>query len=185
MTTNTPPQAKHLMLTGIVLIVFGVIAIATPAVAGTAVVMVIGTVLLITGVVQFVQGLRAESWSSRLLPLIQGAIAAICGLGLLGEPWIGMKLIALLLAIFFVMEGIWKIIASFSYRPASGWLLILASGVIALVLGLLIWRQWPVSGLWAVGILVGVDLLMTGVSMVALAASVRRIATLSADSSVA
>ena len=82
-----------------------------------------------------------------------------------------MKFIALLLAIFFVMEGIWKIIASFSYRPASGWLAILASGVIALVLGLLIWNQWPVSGLWAVGILVGVDLLMTGISMVTLASS--------------
>jgi uncharacterized membrane protein HdeD (DUF308 family) len=95
-----------------------------------------------------------------------------------------MKFIALLLAIFFVVEGVWKIIASFSYRPAPGWLFMLASGVIALVLGLLIWKQWPVSGLWAVGILVGVDLLMTGVSMVALATTVRRISNLAAGSSV-
>jgi uncharacterized membrane protein HdeD (DUF308 family) len=95
-----------------------------------------------------------------------------------------MKLIALLLAIFFVMEGIWKIIASFSYRPASGWLLMLASGVIALVLGLLIGRQWPLSGLWAIGVLVGVDLLMTGISMVVLASTVRRISDLAADSNV-
>jgi uncharacterized membrane protein HdeD (DUF308 family) len=166
---------------GVLMIVFGILAIATPAVAGKAVVMIIGAVLLLVGIVQIVSGLRSEGWSSKFPPLILGVIAALCGLGLLGEPWIGMKFIALMLAIFFVMEGIWKIIASFSYRPASGWLLMLASGVIALVLGVLIWRQWPVSGLWAVGILVGVDLLSTGISMVALASTVRRLRKLSAN----
>jgi uncharacterized membrane protein HdeD (DUF308 family) len=182
MTTNTLPQTKYFTLTGIVLIVFGIIAIATPAVAGKAVVLVIGAVLLVAGVVQIVSGLRAEGWSSKLPPLILGAIAGFCGLGLLGEPWIGMKFIALLLAVFFVIEGIWKIIASFSFRPAPGWLFMLASGALGLVLGLVIWRQWPVSGLWAVGILVGVDLLTTGLSMVALATTVRRISQLAANS---
>jgi uncharacterized membrane protein HdeD (DUF308 family) len=138
-------------------------------------------VLLLAGVAQIISGLRSEGWSSKLPPLILGAIAVLAGMGLLGEPWIGMKFIALLLAIFFVVEGIWKIIASFSYRPASGWFLMLASGVVALILGLLIWRQWPVSGLWAVGILVGVDLLTTGISMVALASTVRRVRKLTAD----
>jgi uncharacterized membrane protein HdeD (DUF308 family) len=166
---------------GVLLIILGIIAIATPAVAGKTVVMVIGVVLLVGGVVQIISGLRAEGWSSKLPPLILGVITAICGLGLLGEPWIGMKFIALLLAIFFVIEGIWKIIASFSYRPASGWVLMLASGVIAMLLGLMIWRQWPVSGLWAVGILVGVDLLSTGISMVALASTVRQLRKLTAN----
>jgi uncharacterized membrane protein HdeD (DUF308 family) len=180
MTDQKMVGTTSLTLMGVLLIILGIIAVATPAVAGKAVVLVIGATLLIAGVVQIVSGLRTEGWSGKLPPLILGVIAALCGLGLLGEPWIGMKFIALLLAIFFVVEGIWKIIASFSYRPASGWLLILASGVIALVLGLLIWKQWPVSGLWAVGILVGVDLLMTGISMVALASTVRRMRSLAA-----
>jgi uncharacterized membrane protein HdeD (DUF308 family) len=183
MTGEKRPSTSALTLMGVLLIVLGIIAIATPAVAGKTVVMVIGVVLLVGGVVQIISGLRTEGWSSKLPPLILGIIAAFCGLGLLGEPWIGMKFIALLLAIFFVMGGIWKIIVSFSYRPASGWLLMLASGVIALVLGLLIWRQWPVSGLWAVGILVGVDLLTTGVSMVVLASTLRRIRDLAAGPS--
>jgi uncharacterized membrane protein HdeD (DUF308 family) len=180
MTTNTLPQTNHLMLTGIVLIVFGMIAIATPAVAGTAVVLVIGGVLLVSGLVQFVQGLRAESWPSKLLPLILGLVTALCGLGVLGHPLLGLSFLTLLLAVFFVVEGIWKIIASFSFRAAPGWLFMLASGVLGLVLGVLIWRQWPVSGLWAVGILVGIDLLMTGVSMVALATTIRRVNKLTA-----
>jgi uncharacterized membrane protein HdeD (DUF308 family) len=166
---------------GVLLIILGVLAIGTPAVAGKAVVLVIGAMLLLAGIVQIFSGLRSEGWFNKLPPLILGVIVALCGLGLLGEPWVGMKFIALLLAIFFVVEGIWKIIASFSYRPASGWLLILASGVITLFLGLLIWKQWPVSGLWAVGILVGVDLLMTGISMVALASTVRRLKSLAKD----
>jgi uncharacterized membrane protein HdeD (DUF308 family) len=180
MTDEQTPNIASLTLMGVLLIILGIIAIATPAVAGKTVVMVIGVVLLVGGVVQIVSGLRSEGWSGKLPPVILGVIAALCGLGLLGEPWIGMKFIALLLAIFFVLEGIWKIIASFSYRPASGWLLMLASGVIALVLGLLIWRQWPLSGLWAIGVLVGVDLLMTGTSMVVLASTVRRLRKLAA-----
>ena len=175
MTTRNSTRTRHFMLTGIVLIVFGIIAIATPAVTGTAVTLVIGGVLLISGLVQLVQGWRAESWSSKLLPLILGLVTALCGMGVLAHPLLGLKFLTLLLIVFFVVEGIWKIIASFGFRPASGWLLILTSGVISLVLGLLIWKQWPVSGLRAVGILVGIDLLMTGVSMIALAITVRRI----------
>jgi len=175
MTNHDMPDTTSLTLLGVLLVIFGVLAIATPAVAGTAVVMVIGAMLLVAGVAQIVSGMRSEGWSSKLPPLILGVLTSLCGLGLLGEPWIGMKYIALLLAIFFAMEGIWKIIASFSYRPASGWLALLASGIIAIVLGILIWQEWPVSGLWAVGVLVGVDLLMTGISMVTVAATVRRL----------
>ena len=174
MANNESPNTGQLTLTGIVSVILGVIAIATPAVAGTAVVMVIGGVLLVAGIVQMVQGFRTESWSSKILSVILGVVTALCGLGVLGHPLLGLSFLTLLLAVFFVIEGIWKIVASFSFRPASGWLLILASGIIALVLGVLIWRQWPVSGLWAVGTLVGIDLLMTGASMIALASTIRR-----------
>ncbi len=72
------------------------------------------------------------------------------------------------------MAGIWKIFASFSYRPAQGWLAILASGVIGLILGAVIWQQWPLSALWVVGTLAGINLLSTGISFIVLAMSIRR-----------
>ena len=175
MTEQAKPSTASLTLIGVLLIVFGLMAIGTPAVAGKAVVQVIGVVLLITGIIQIVSGLRIEGMSHKLPPLILGAVVVFCGVGLLSEPWIGMKYISLLMAIFFVVEGVWKIIAAFSYRPVSGWLLMLGSGVIALLLGLMIWNQWPLSGLWAIGILVGVDLMTTGISMIALASTVRRL----------
>ena len=153
MSDEKAASTTPLTIMGVLMIVFGILAIATPAVAGKAVVMIIGAVLLLVGIVQIVSGLRTEGWSRKLPPLILGVIAAVCGLGLLGEPWVGMKFIALLLAIFFVMEGIWKIVASFSYRPASGWLLMLAVVAVGLIR-----RQWALPAL-------GVSLFLLGHAM--------------------
>lgn len=178
MADQNAPNTTALTISGVLLIIVGFLAIATPAVAGTAVVMVIGVALLVAGGAQIVSGLKSKNWAHKLSPLVMGVITSLCGLGLLGEPWLGMKLIALLLALFFAIEGIWKIIASFNYRPASGWLALLASGILTLVLGVLIWRQWPISGLWAVGVFVGIDLLMTGFSTIAIAITIRQLKNL-------
>src|SRR6056297_2964958 len=135
MTRTIIPGANHLFLTGIVLVVFGVIAIATPAIAGTAVVSIIGGLLLLAGLLQLYQGWRAESWATKVLPLILGVLTTACGVGAIFHPFLGLAVLATLLAVFFLAEGFWKIIASFSFRPASGWIYMLLSGVLALILG--------------------------------------------------
>jgi uncharacterized membrane protein HdeD (DUF308 family) len=175
MTEKSTPAVSYLTWTGIALIVFGAFAVAVPAFAGELAVMVIGAVVLISGIMQFVQGLREESWSSKLLSLVLGVITAFCGGAILAHPLVGMVVLTLVLAVMFVIEGIWKIIASFSFRPAPGWLALLFSGILGFLLGFMIWKQWPLSGLWAVGILIGVDLLVTGCSMVALAMTIKRV----------
>ena len=88
---------------------------------------------------------------------------------MIGHPLLGLSFLTLLLTAYFVTEGIWKIIASFSYRSAKGWLCVMASGLVTLALGVVIWQQWPLSGLWAVGTLVGINLVVTGAAMIALA----------------
>lgn len=175
MSSKELPKAAPLTIMGVVLVALGVASMATPAVAGKAVVIIIGILMTGAGMLQIVSGFRTEGWTSRLPPLILGLITLVCGLALLAEPWIGMKFIALILALTFIIEGVWKIFASFSYRPASGWLAVLGSGVLSLVLGLMIYQQWPFSGLWAVGLLVGANLLMTGISLIAVASTIRRI----------
>jgi len=176
MADDARPDGKRLMLLGIALIVLGVISILAPAMAGGAVVIVIGLVMLIAGVAQIVQAMRAESMRHKIMPLILGGITTLAGVGVLAHPVLGMGVLTLLLLIFFVVEGLWKIIASFSYRPAEGWVWLLLGGLLSLVLGVLIWNQWPVSGMWAVGVLVGVDLLSTGLAMVVLATTLKRLA---------
>lgn len=180
MSNRNESNTTWLTLMGLLLIVFGVVAIAAPAVAGTAVVYVVGGLLFVAGIVQIVSGVRSEAaWFRKVYPLILGLITACAGLGLLGHPLVGLKFLTLLLIVFFLVEGFWKIIASFSYRPARGWLAMFASGAVTLVLSVLIWQQWPVSGVWAVGVLVGVDLLATGVSLVMLGITLRRVRNLS------
>ncbi len=176
MSKKSLPGIKYLLCAGIVLMGLGLVAIIMPPLAGTAVVWVIGVLLLATGVVECFQGAtRSVSLMHKLFSLVLGIITAVCGIAVLAHPFLGMSVLALVLAVFFFVEGFWKILASFSYRAARGWLAMFASGSLALLLGILIWRQWPLSGLWAVGILVGVDLLMTGTAMVVLALTMRKV----------
>jgi uncharacterized membrane protein HdeD (DUF308 family) len=169
------------MLTGVVLIVLGGLAIACPAVAGTAVSTVIGALLALAGIALLIHGWRSDGWRNRLIALILGAVTTLGGIAVITNPLLGLGALALILALYFLAEGTWKIVVSFSYRPASGWLAMLLSGVLALILGWLIWRQWPLSGLWAVGVLVGVNLLTTGAALVALAITIRQLKRLVQD----
>ena len=173
MAEQVTPSGNRLMWLGMVLISLGAIATLTPVVAGSAVVIVIGILLLVAGIGQIIQGSKSPSWSEKIMSLVLGVITSIAGAGVIGHPLFGLGFLTLLLIIFFVMEGIWQIIVSFSYRPISGWLWMLISGIISVLLGILIWQQWPVSGLWAVGVLVGVDLLTTGISMMAIAFTIK------------
>lgn len=169
MTLDKIPSGNRFLLIGIMLAVLGLAAILSPSIAGGAVVYVIGGFLILTGAVQLVTGWRADSFTSKLTSVVQGAIGTTAGIAVLAHPFYGLAALSLVLAVFFFVDGLWKIVNSFSYRPAAGWLAVLASGIIAVALGWMIWRQWPVSGLWAVGILVGVDLLSTGLALITLA----------------
>ncbi len=160
MNDSVAVDPKRLMMLGITLLVLGAIALLAPLFAGSAVVITIGV---------------AESWRDKMLSLFLGVVTGLCGIFVIGHPLLGLGFLTVLLVAYFVVEGVWKIIAAFNYRPASAWVWMLISGVLSLLLGLLIWNQWPVSGMWAVGVLVGVDLISTGLSMVMLGSALRRV----------
>ncbi|QDU74749.1 acid-resistance membrane protein [Bremerella volcania] len=169
-------SVTFLLIMGILTAILGVIAIGSPAVAGTAVVYIVGAIMLIAGISQVAMGLKAEGWSHKLLPLILGTVTTLGGIAVLAHPILGMEILTMILAAYFVAEGIWKVVASFSFRPAQGWLGMLFSGVITWLLGAMIWTQWPASGMWAIGILVGVDLLITGMALIFVAMTLGKIA---------
>lgn len=176
MSKANKPSFTFLMIMGVVTAILGVIAIGSPAVAGTAVIYIVGGIMLIAGITQIIAGLKAEGLSHKLLPLILGTVTTLGGLAVLAHPVIGMEVLTMILAAYFVAEGIWKVIAAFNFRPAQGWLAVLFSGVITWLLGAMIWTQWPASGMWAIGILVGVDLLTTGIALICVAMTLGKIA---------
>jgi uncharacterized membrane protein HdeD (DUF308 family) len=171
-------SGNWLLLSGIVLVILGLAAISSPSVAGEAVIYVIGGLLTITGLIQVWVGVREETTSGKVINTIQGVLVGIAGIAVLAYPFYGLAALSLVLAIYFLVAGFWRILTSFAYRPAAGWLALLLSGVIALVLAWMIWRQWPISGLWAVGILVGVDLISTGLALIILAITLKKTARL-------
>ena len=165
MTQTNAAVGGHFTWLGIALIVLGIAAILAPAAAGGAVVVVIGLILLVAGVAAAFRGLQAATGMEKVLGLAVGIVTALAGAAVLGHPLFGLSLLTLLLAGYFVADGVCKIVVSFRFRPASGWLWLLFSGGVSLVLGVLIWSQWPMSGLWAVGVLVGLNLVSTGFAL--------------------
>ena len=181
MTDRQFPRTAPLYLIGTVLTLLGCLSFAAPSVAGTWVIGMLGVVLLIAGITQLITFWWAERRLQKISPLIIGLVSVVSGGGLLTEPWIGSKMVILVMSIFFVISGIWKIINAFSYRPAKGWLVLLVSGVIACILGYWLYTRTPEEALDIVGILAGIDFFLTGISMLAVAITVRQLTDMLED----
>jgi uncharacterized membrane protein HdeD (DUF308 family) len=166
-------RVNRMMWLGWALMALGLVSICSPFVAGKAAVFLIGLILLAAGLGLLLESLQTEGGSGRLLTLVLGVITSASALFVFAHPLLGLGVLTFLLVMYFVADGLWKIIASFRNMSAPGWFWLLASGAVSLLLALLIWRDWPVSGLYAVGVLIGVNLLSTGIALVAFARSLK------------
>jgi uncharacterized membrane protein HdeD (DUF308 family) len=165
-----------LIFLGVLTVIFGVMAIGAPLIMGVAVSMFVGFLLLGSGIARIVHAIKSRQWGTGFWGTIIGLLGVAAGLLMIFRPMVGLMTLTLLLAIYFLVDGICEIIAAFKIKPDQGWGWVLFNGVIALLLGIMIWRQWPVSGAWAIGVLVGVHILITGWTMIVLGTGARRIA---------
>ncbi len=165
-----------LIFLGVLTVVFGVMAVGAPLIMGVAVSMFVGFLLLGSGIARIVHALKSRQWGTGFWGTIIGLLGVAAGLLMIFRPLVGLMTLTLLLAIYFLVDGICEIIAAFKIKPDQGWGWVLFNGIIALLLGIMIWRQWPVSGAWAIGVLVGVHILITGWTMIILGTGARRIA---------
>ena len=174
MSRKPVPASSTLMLIGVVLVIFGVLLLLSPAAVGGAVVKLVALILVVTGVVQLMHSLRSGTVTNRTVAAVLGAIVAGVGVLVWFNPELGSGFLTALLIIFFVVNGLWKISYAMRFRRFSGWAWLLASGTLSLVFVWLLWMQWPLSGAWAIGVLVGLDLLLTGVVLILLARALRK-----------
>ena len=161
------------ILLSVALIVCGILAILLPVEMSLGVVIVISWLLMISGVVQLIHAIRGKTAGSRLWAGIIAVIYFIMGLFLRFNLGIGIAAFTLALIGFFVAQGVIDVFAYFRMRKAgaSGWQLF--EGVITLILGVMIWRHWPSGSLWVIGTLVGINMIMTGMTRLMLALAVR------------
>ena len=164
------------LLLGIGLIALGLIAISGSVLFTLASVVFFGWLLIIGGIGLVVHAFWAKQWSGFFLQLLSGVVNLLAGWILAVRPGLGAVTLTLVIAISLVVQGAFRIGAGLSTRMDGRGALIL-SGAITLVLGLMIWNEWPFSGLWVIGLFVGVDLLFYGWWLGSLALSVRRTAS--------
>ena len=152
----------------------GAAAIAMPLLAALAVELLLGWLLVIGGIAQAFHAFGQKQWGGFLWQLLMGVLYLVVGGMLLIEPLRGVLTLTFLLAVFFVVEGILRIILSLRLRPVQNWGWMLVSGLVTLVLGALIWANWPSAAVWAIGMLVGIDMIFGGWSLIMLASAARK-----------
>jgi uncharacterized membrane protein HdeD (DUF308 family) len=152
---------------GILLIVAGTLAIVYDVAATLLSVLFFGWLLIIAGAFETVQSFWQPKWGGLFLHLMVGILAVVVGFHLISSPEAGALVLTLIMAIYFMVIGIFRIIAAIAMRfPNWGWVLL--SGAITFVLGVLIRSQWPMSGLFIIGLFIGIDMIFSGWSYVML-----------------
>ena len=162
------------MALGIGIAIAGGLAIFSPLVAGLSVTIAVGVLLLVSGVSRLFLAFKMGSFGRGLLMFALGALTLVAGGYLVARPGMGLATLTLVLAAYLFVEGVFEIIYAFRLRPIKGWGWTLFSGIAALALGIMIWRQFPVSGMWAVGTLTGIHMIFAGSSMASLSRAARR-----------
>lgn len=166
-------NATAMILLGIVMLILGASALSAPLWTGVAAALLVGCLVLAAGVSQCFFAIQAGSFGQRLLGLLAGILTSLCGVVMIAHPLLNLGFLTLALAWYFALAGVFEAVQAVRLRPLPGWNWVLAGGALSLLLGLMIWRQWPLSGEWAIGFLVGTKVLFLGATMITLGRAAR------------
>jgi uncharacterized membrane protein HdeD (DUF308 family) len=160
------------LVLGISLIVLGTFAISWSLLATIASVLLFGWLLVVSGVMEVVSSFWARRWTGFFLHLLAGVLDVVVGLLVVTHPAAAAAALTLLLAAFFMVSGIYRIVMAVALRfPNWGWALL--GGVVTVLLGAMLWAEWPETAFWFIGLCVGIEMLFRGWSWVMFALTVR------------
>jgi len=162
---------------GVIAIILGILAMLTPGLAGLSVVLFLGVIVLAAGIVRIIWALKAGTFSKGVAGVVIGLLTLICGVLLIANPLFASGVLTILLALYFILDGIFEIVTAVQCKPLEGWGWLLFGGIVSLLLGMMIWGQYPLAGAWAMGILIGIKLFMIGLIMVTGGAAIREMAS--------
>jgi uncharacterized membrane protein HdeD (DUF308 family) len=164
--------AKHwkwLLLFGILSVVLGVIGLGMAVFVTIASLVFFGIILLADGVVQFVQSFQAARWKAKLWHILISFLYVFGGIVVVRNPILASSILTLMLAGAITAIGIMRIIMAFQMKGSPGWFWILTGGVLALILGILIFAKWPASSLVVIGTFISIELILNGWSAITVA----------------
>jgi uncharacterized membrane protein HdeD (DUF308 family) len=159
---------------GIALIVLGAIAVGSAAAMTIASVILFGWLLIVGGVMQGVHAFWRKKWSGFFIDLLTGVLYVGMGFMVVANPGASAVALTLLISMSLIVGGVFRIVTAVSVLyPNWRWLLV--HGIASLVLGIGIWRQWPLSGLWVIGLFVGIELMVNGWRLIMLGLAAGRL----------
>ena len=171
------PEMIHnwgwLLAFGIILLLLGIVAVVRSVTATIASMMFFGWLLVFAGIIEFVNAFMVGKWAGFFPHLLLAILFGITGVLMLTKPVISAEAVTFVMSLFFLIAGLYQLIAAlWAHLPGWGWQAL--NGVIASLMGVLILAQWPVSGLWVIGLFVGIDLIFYGWAWIALALDLRK-----------
>ncbi|MZR29173.1 HdeD family acid-resistance protein [Sneathiella litorea] len=169
--------AKHwklFLFQGLLVSLLGATAILVPQVATLAIDLFIGWIFIFGGIVRTLTLLRSRSLPGTLWSLLASVLAVVLGLLLVFKPTEGVLTLTMIMVAFFIIQGFFSILLALQFRAhIRSWAWTLVSGVVDLFLAYLIWRGWPDTASWAIGLLVGINMLFAGMALIFTALAVR------------
>jgi uncharacterized membrane protein HdeD (DUF308 family) len=165
------------LISGILLSILGVIAIAAPSLSTLFAETWIAVILIFAGFTKLVYATQTRHEGGFIWKVLLSGLYIATGIMLFVYPYTGILTLTLLLGTFLLTEGTFELILAFKLRPQENWTWILGDGIITLVLGAMIWFQWPFNAPWLLGTLVGVSVIFTGISRVMLSLNGRYISS--------
>lgn len=161
---------------GILLVVLGTIALGSSVMMTLATMTFIGWLMVVGGVLQAVHAFACKAWSGFFIDLLTGILYAVVGFMIVANPGATAVALTLLISMFLIFGGIFRIVVAVAVR-FQNWIWLLLHGIVNLLLGIAIWQQWPLSGLWVIGLFIGIDMLFNGWSLVMLGLAAKNLPT--------
>lgn len=160
---------------GIIMLIAGLASVAAPAVAGVSLTIMVGLTLALSGISQCFLAFKAGAFSRALVMFIIGALMAFAGFYMVSQPIAGLASLTLILMTYLIASGILELGLAFQLKPTQGWMLQLINGILTLLLGVLLWRQFPLSGIWAIGVLFGIKMIFSGWALIFIGRALRTV----------
>jgi uncharacterized membrane protein HdeD (DUF308 family) len=167
---------NRMTIFGIIAIILGILCLLAPVLTGVWTLTLMGLFVLAAGIVRMIWAFQAGSFGKGLLMFAIGGLTLLCGIALVANPLFASGVLTVMLAVYFIFDGISEIVGGIRLRPGSGWGWMLFGGIVSILLGIMIWAQFPLSGVWAIGILLGIKLFFVGLIMVMGGSAVRSMA---------
>ena len=159
-----------LMFMGVALIILGVVGLGMVGTLTLASVFVFGWLIIVAGVLVLVDGFKAEGWKAKLWEILIALLYIAAGVIVLVHPAASAVWFTMLLAIFLIASGIFRIIIGFQIKgEVKGWGWTVFGGIASIILAIMIFSQWPLSGLWVIGLFIAIEMIMQGTSMISIA----------------